>query len=197
MKKAVKIIVVCLVLIAIVIGIIFGIKYIGESANKVNEEYEKDKEKLQESYDNFSGYIAEYNEARTELATLMESARYYEDFPKVSESLNSFFASYDELINKIMISVSNLDEACKREYMEEEYSSMCGSYSIPYEQMLNNYISNDIYYYNELITKYNTWVGEEKYPTFNSKYVNDLIDHNKDGIEDGYVYLDGGGEENE
>lgn len=186
MKKVVKIIVVCLVLIALVIGIVLGIKYIGESANKINEEYEKDKEKLQTNYDDFSNYIMEYNVAREDLVLLLEDSMYYEDFPKTSEALHSFYVSYDGLINKIMTSVSGMDNACKRVYMEEDYNLMCDSYQLTYEKMINVFLE-DIATYNNLIQSYNEWVGEEKYQIFTSQYVTDYIDYNNDNIYDGKV----------
>lgn len=186
MKKSIKIIIICLIILALVIGIVLGIKYIGESANKINEEYEKDKEKLQTNYDDFSNYITEYNAVREDLSILLEDSMYYEDFPKSSESLHSFYVSYDELINKIMKSVSGMDTACKREYMEEEYNLMCDSYQLTYEKMINVFL-DDIVAYNNLIKSYNEWAGEEKYQLFTSQYVTDYIDYNNDNIYDGKV----------
>ena len=154
-----------------------------ESTNKINKEYEKDKMLLQANYGDFNTYVVEYNETRNQLATLLESSLYYEDFPLISTELEAFFKNYDELINKIMISVTNMDKACSREFMESELNSMCDAYPLPYEKMINIYVSSDISAYNELITNYNIWTNKEEYPTFTSKYINEIIDHNQDGIK--------------
>ena len=111
---------------------------------------------------------------------------YYEDFPKVNESIHNFYVSYDELINKIMLSVNGMEKSCKREYMEEEYNSMCDSYQSIYEKMINVFLE-DVNIYNDLIEEYNKWVGEEKYSFFTSQYVTDYIDYNGDNIYDGKV----------
>ena len=186
MNKVVKIVIICLVILIAVIGIILGINFISDSANKINEEYENDKKLLQVNYNNFSSYITEYNETRIELGILMEKAMYYEDFPKVSESLVTFYSAYDELINKIIISVKNMDKACKREYMENDYIDMCNSYGLTYEKMINIFIS-DIEAYNTLINNYNEWAKDDKYQLFTSKYITDYIDYNQDSIYEGMV----------
>ena len=190
MKKSIKIIIICIIIILVALGIMLGVKFISDSTNKINKEYENDKIKLQENYDNFSSYIAEYNSARGDLAILLEGAMYYEDFPKVNESIHNFYVSYDELINKIMLSVDGMEKVCKREYMEEEYNSMCDSYQSIYEKMVNIYIE-DISTYNNLIEEYNKWLGEEKYSLFKSQYVNDYIDYNSDNVYDGKVDING------
>ena len=177
-----KIGIILLVLILLGVGIYLGIKKITESANKINEEYEADKELLQTNYELFNTYAEEYNGKRTALAELLEKARYYEDYSKVSEEISTFYLEYDELINNIMTSVTNLDKACKREYMEADLNNMCDSYAIPYEQMINIYVSYDIKAYNELLTNYHEWAKIEEYELFTSKYVNEVIDHDKDGI---------------
>ena len=120
MKKSIKIIIICVIILLVILGIVLGIKFISDSANKINEEYENDKAKLKENYDKFSSYITEYNSSREDLVILLDGAMYYEDFPKVNESIHNFYVSYDELINKIMLSVNGMEKSCKREYMEEE-----------------------------------------------------------------------------
>lgn len=184
MKKSIKIIAIILIIILIAVGIFFGIKFISDSASKINEEYENDKAKLQENYDKFTSHITEYNASREDLGVLLDSATYYEDLPKVYDSIQNFYISYDELINKIMLSVKEIEKSCKREYMEEEYNSMCDSYQMIYEKMINVYLE-DVNIYNNLINEYNNWVSGEQYSLFQSQYVTDYIDYNSDGVYEG------------
>lgn len=185
MKKRILIIIVlCIVLSLIVVGIVFGINKLKESTDKINKEYDKDVELLQTNYDNFINYITEFNDSRTELATLMKKAMYYEDLPDVSDNLNEFYVTYDSLIGKIVTSVENMNQACKREYMEVEYNDMCDSYQITYEKLLNIFYE-DVKSYNKLITDYNTWAESDKYQVFESSFVKDYIDYNNDNVFEG------------
>lgn len=179
MNKKTKRVYICLVVLLIIIVFILGVKFMVDSAHKINIDYETNKNILKNNYDNFYAYIADYNEMRSELASIMESAMYYEKFPKLSDALSDFYLEYDQLINQVMISVKNMDKACKREYKEEEYNAICESYQLTYEKMINVYI-DDINTYNNLIKNYNEWIKEEKYILFTSNYINDYIDYNND-----------------
>lgn len=162
-------------LIIIVIGILIVVK------NIKDDQIEKEKliTKIQASSKQLEKNITTYNEVRDNLSSYLASF-YQEKFQEDYNTIKGLIDQEVTIIQNTKKIATNLNSNCQRRiFMNQEIDTTCATYQEYYEKIVNVSI-NDKNKFNEMIQLYNQ--TEETLKEYSSKYLENYLDYNKDGI---------------
>jgi hypothetical protein len=175
-----KYIIVVLVLILIIAG---TITFFVIDLNKDTEATQKVMEEINEYYKKYEENIDDYNLTRDKLIT-QTSSYYNESFKENYSNILVILNDYDEIMNQTTLNVTIIDNNCANHiFNNSKTNTICKNYQESYEQMTNIFLT-DVENFNNLVETYNKSTTEqlEKY---NSNYIKDYLDYNKDGKYEG------------
>ena len=140
-------------------------------------------EEINNYYKKYETNIDDYNLTRDTLIKKLSSF-YNESFKEEYQEIISILNDYDKIMNETTKNVEIINKNCSNHiFNNSKTNTICKSYKESYEQMTNIFLS-DIEDFNDLVEKYNK-TTEETLGKYNSKYIKDYIDYNKDGKYEG------------
>ena len=150
---------------------------------KDTENTKKVMQEINDYYHKYETDIDNYNLTRDTLTKKLSSF-YNEAFKSDYQNIISIIQDYDEIMNDTVKNVEIINANCANHiFSDSKINTICKSYQESYEQMTNIFL-NDIDDFNKLVESYNK-DAEEKLEKYNSKYIKEYIDYNKDGKYEG------------
>lgn len=151
------------------------------SISNERKESRKNMEIIEYNYNELSTNVEEYNEIRTKLSEKLNNF-IYENYSNQHEEYTQLLNSYNDNIKKIDNNVNNINDKCNVIYNNLTINKICDSYKIIYEKLVNLYVS-DLTNYNNKLTSYNEYKGEE-IGLFELVH-KDYVDYNEDKMYEG------------
>ena len=172
-----KILIIVILLVSVVV-----ISFVTMFVNNINEDKEivkKNIETINETYESYKDEVNNYNKSREDISLFINNFYYDKIENEYSNNLEKL-NNYDEIMNKITNKIKIFEEKCITIYNDNNINSICNNYKNDYEIIVNVYL-NDINNYNNKLNSYNK-DNNKKLDLFKSKYINNYIDYNNDGI---------------
>jgi len=176
MTKTKKLIFNLIIIVITIIIVIFIINII-----KSKKETQSNIKIINAAYEYLSLDVKNYNEIRKEYLD-MSTNFILEEYEKEHEKYISLLTKYNNVVEQIDSHIYDINPRCNQLYYDTNTNSICSSYKVLYEKLINLYVS-DLTSYNHKLEEYN------QYKNNNLDYFemihNDYIDYNDDGIYEG------------
>jgi len=170
-----------LIIPIIIIFIISSIIIIVSNVNKARQNTKTNLNVIKSSYATLSSNIQEYNQIR-ERYNILSQEFILETYKNNHEEYTRVLTEYNDVIEKIDLSIISINSRCNQLYSDQEVNKICNNYRQIYEKLINLYIT-DLNNYNDNLTKYNEYKNDdiELFTLLHTNY----IDYNSDGIYEG------------
>jgi len=172
MKKN-KVIIIIVVILAVLIGIAYGIFKVMDSIKQDKLKIEQQIKEINEYYNILNENATIFNSKKEQFDQLMNNM-YYETVSKNNDKVVNVLKEYDEIISKIKDSSNNLENRCNIYYKDAEVMQKCNSYKISYESAMTVFVA-DVKRYNNFVENYNKWTEDNTNHNKISTYVSKNI----------------------